>query len=425
VKGKGVAVVGGGWAGLAAAVELAAAGVPVTVFEAARRLGGRARGVDWHGLTVDNGQHLLIGAYTETLRLLRLVGTEALLERRPLDLSQPPGFRLRLPRLPAPLHLAAGLAAAHGLSWRDKWAAARFMTALKREGYRLTCDLPLAELLQRHGQAGRLTRLLWEPICLAALNTPLAQASAQVFCNVLRDSLGGPRAASEMLLPRGDLGRLFPEAAAAYLRSRGGEVRIQARVARIDAAADGLRLDAGTATYAAVVCAVHPAQLTGLLGGLPGAETARAQASHLRYQPIQTLWLHFAAPPGFPAPMLGLTQGPGQWAFERRDLAAGLAGVVISAEGPHLELTQAALVEAVQGQLRRALGPLPALADSLLITERRATFAASPGLVRPENRTGVPGLFLAGDYTAGDHPATLEGAVRSGVQCARLILETP
>lgn len=418
-----VAVIGGGWAGLTAAVELTAAGVPVTVFEAARQLGGRARTLDWQGIAIDNGQHILSGAYRETLRLMHRVGALHRLDRRRLDLNQPPAFRLSLPAWPAPLHLAWGLTTARGLAWRDKLAAARFMQCLKAQHYRLPADRTLADLLDAHRQPEPLRRLLWEPICLAALNTPMAQASAQVFCNVLRDALGGSRAESDFLLPRADLGQLFPVPAAQYIRRQGGEVLLQARIEKIKHDAAGFWLGNHPEPYARVICAVHPAQGGELLAALPETADLRRQLTGLNYQPIQTVWLRFAEAPAFPAPMLGLGDGPGQWAFERSDLAPRLASVVISAEGPHLAMDKSALVERILAQLRQAIGPLPALADSLLITEKRATFAATPGLKRPENRTGLPGLLLAGDYTESDYPATLEGAVRSGVQCARILLE--
>lgn len=417
-----MAVIGGGWAGLACAVELAAAGMPVTLFEAAKQLGGRARRVDWDGIAIDNGQHILIGAYRETLRLMARVGSGDLLERRPLEFDQPPRFRLALPRLPAPFHVALGLAQTRGLAWRDKLAAARFIRALKRQRYRLPADTTVAGLLARHGQTPALVRHLWEPICLAALNTPLEQASAQVFCNVLRDSLGGGRAASDLILPRADLGRLLPDAAAAYLASHGGEVRLGSRIEGIERTSGGYRLSGADRTFSHVVCATSPAQLPELLAGLPELEPVRRMVAAYGYQPIETLWLRFDQDQKLPFPMLGLDQGPGQWLFERRDLAPGLASVVISAEGTHLELTKPALLEAVLEQMRQALGPLPQLRDHLSIIEKRATFAAVPDLPRPEMVTALPGLYLAGDHVRSDYPATLEGAVRSGVACARAIL---
>lgn len=416
-----VAVVGGGWAGLAAAVVLAEAGYPVTLHEAARQLGGRARSVDWHGIRIDNGQHLMAGAYAETLALMRRLGTSARLERRRLEFCGP-DFSLALPRLPAPLHLAAGLLAAKGLTLADKLAAARFMQALKRLDFRLADDMPASRLLEAHNQSRRLTECLWQPVCVAALNTPLAAASAQVFCNVLRDSLAGPRAASDMLFNRADLGRLVPDAAMDYLGARGATVRLASKVAGLVLETGGFRLQGPDTRAGRVILATHPSRIPDLLGDLPGTETLAAQMRGFAWQPIQTLWLRFAAPLEFPYPMLALGRGDAPWVFERNDLAPGLAAIVASAEGPHLDLPPETLRDRCLDLLERRLGPLPPLLDWRSIVEKRATFACTPGLWRPANRTPVPGLYLAGDYTAGDYPATLEGAVRSGVKCAHLII---
>jgi squalene-associated FAD-dependent desaturase len=415
-----VAIVGGGWAGIACALELAGAGRPATLYEAAQQLGGRARGVDWNGIRIDNGQHLMIGAYGETLRLLRRLGTAQLLERRPLDLRLP-GFRLALPRLPAPLHLAAGLMLAQGLGLADKWAAARFMRGLQASSFSLREDLPAAVFLRRQRQPQRLIDRLWEPICVAALNTPVASASAQVFCNVLRDSLAGSRTDSDLLLNRADLGRLVGAAAQARL---GQAARLGEKVGGITRNAGGFRL-AGPERHAEqVVLAVHPGRLPALLAEFPDMAGIADAVAGFTWQPILTLWLRFAAPPAFPFPMLGLGAGQAPWAFERNDLAPGVVAIVMSADGPHLHLPAERLRDAYLALLARALGPLPALLDWKTITEKRATWSCAPNLPRPDNATPVRGLYLAGDYTAGDYPATLEGAVRSGVKCARLILSS-
>lgn len=416
-----VAIVGGGWAGLAAAVTLADAGHPIALHEAARQLGGRARSLDWNGIRIDNGQHLMAGAYEQTLALMRRLGTLHLIERRRLEFHSP-GFRLKLARLPAPLHLAAGLIAARGLTLADKLAAVRFMHALKRQGFLLPNDIPAGQLLERHAQPDRLIECLWQPICVAALNTPLATASAQVFCNVLRDSLAGPRAASDMLFNRSDLGRLVPDAAQAWLRSHGGTVHLSSKVAGLGQEAGGFRLHGPDTQADRVILASHPSRLPDLLAGLPGTEALAGKLRGYAWQPILTLWLRFATPLRFPYPMLALGRGDAPWAFERNDLAPGLAAIVASAEGPHLHLAPEALKDRYLGLLGDRLGPLPPLLDWQVIAEKRATFACTPGLWRPDNRTPVPGLYLAGDHTAGDYPATLEGAVRSGVKCAQLII---
>jgi squalene-associated FAD-dependent desaturase len=400
-------------------VELASAGAPVTLFESARQLGGRARSVDWQGLAIDNGQHLMVGAYHATLELMRRLGTERLLERRPLDLRLP-GFRLALPRLPAPLHLAAGLLRAEGLSWGDKLAAVRFIQGLKQNDFRLARDLPAAEFLR--GQPAALVDQLWAPLCIAALNTPLETASAQVFCHVLRDSLMGRRSDSDLIFNRADLGRLAPDAAAAFIDARGGEVRLSQRIEGIRTDCVGLRLAGWDESFANVVIATHPAHAAALTPEFPALEGLRQRLAAFTWQPIATLWLRFEAPPALPFPMLGLGPGQAPWAFERNDLAPGVMAIVESADGPHLRQPAEALKDQYLARLAEAIGPLPPLLDWKLIVEKRATWACTAGLERPDHATAQPGLYLAGDYTAGPYPATLEGAVRSGVECAARIL---
>jgi len=418
-----VAVIGGGWAGLSAAVELTDAGFPVTLYEAAKQLGGRARSVVWDDLRIDNGQHLLAGAYDQTLALMRRLGTLPLLERRRLDLRGP-GFRLALPRLPAPLHLAVGLLASKGLSPADKLAAVRFMRSLERQGFRLPDDLPVAELLSAYRQPAGLIERLWQPICVAALNTPMTAASGQVFCNVLRDSLAGTRGASDMLFNRADIGRLLPDAAHSHLRASGAAVHLASRIQGLALVDGRFRLAGPDAAADRVVIATHPARVPDLLAGLPELSAIAERLRRFAWQPILTTWLRFAEPVRLPYPMVALGPGTAPWAFERDDVTPGLVAIVASAEGPHLHLAPERLRDALLAALAEVIGPLPRLLAWKTIVERRATFSCVADLDRPDSRTPLSGLYLAGDYTAGDYPATLEGAVRSGVKCARLIQES-
>jgi squalene-associated FAD-dependent desaturase len=418
-----VAIIGGGWAGLACAVELSAAGAPVCVFEAAKQLGGRARRVEIEGHDLDNGQHLLIGAYRETLRVMRLSGAdpERLLQRRPLELAYPrDGFRIRLPRLPAPLHLAAGLLAARGCPIGEKLAAARFMRALRADGYRLADDVFVTALLDRHRQQGKFRRLMWEPLCLAALNTPPARASAQIFANVLRDSLEGARENSDLLLPRADLGRVFPDAAARFITGHGGEIRLSTRVERIvrPLAIDGER-------FGRVVIATAPQHAADLLRGHAETFDIAVMIDAYRFEPIGTVYLAYPDTFSLPFPMLGMDGPLGQWVFDRSWQAGanGIVGCVLSAQGAWDERDNDALAAALHGELREMLGrALPELAWHRVIRERRATFSCHPGLPRPPAKTALRGVWLAGDYVCAGYPATLEGAVRSGCRAARDIL---
>ena len=438
---KKIAVVGAGWAGLSCAVHLVDAGHEVQVFEAAPMLGGRARYADWQQeeatLRLDNGQHILLGAYRETLKLLEHVGVDLsqALRRSPLTLHTPktdqPELHLHLPKLPAPLHLAIGLLTARGLRWADKKAAVHMMRALQDKQWQLLGDCSVTELLDLYQQPARLNQALWHPLCFAALNTPPAMASAQVFVNVLHDSLGGTRAASDLLLPTTDLTTLFPQAAATYIEQRGGEIFLRTNLTSIGITHGGYLLQTAQKSWSAdaVVLALPPYRLAELIAGLaieiPALVPLVQQATQFTYQPITTAYLQYASACKLPFAMCGLhenhaQQHYGQWVFDRGALTQqpGLLAVVISAEGAHLKLENEVLALKLDQQLRQHFPDLPPLQTSKIITEKRATHACSVGLQKPEMQTGLPGLYLAGDYLDNDYPGTLEAAVRSGQRVA-------
>ncbi len=422
-----VAIVGGGWAGLACGVELAAAGVRTCLFEAARQLGGRARRVDVHGHALDNGQHILIGAYRETLRLMNQAGADParVLRRLPLELNYPgSAFCLRLPRIPAPLNLVIGLMTAKGCTAGEKIAAAKFMRSLQTRKYRLAEDISVAELLDQQHQTGSLRRFMWEPLCLAALNTPPEKASAQVFANVLRDSLGGERSDTDLLLPNADLNAVFPDAAARFISGHGGTIRLSERVEHIE---QPLHI-AGEA-FDDIVIATAPQHAIVLLQDHPQTAAIARMLGDYRYEPIGTVYLGYPAGVRLPLPMLGMDVGSpdrlGQWVFDRGQLgdAEGVMGCVLSAAGTWNERDSDALAATLHAELQETLErPLPQPLWHQVIRERRATFSCRPGLPRPKSRTLLRGLWLAGDYVCADYPATLEGAIRSGVAAARAIL---
>jgi hydroxysqualene dehydroxylase len=443
-KNARIAVIGSGWAGCAAGVELATSGCQVTLFEAARTLGGRARQVELDGKTLDNGQHILLGAYRETLRLLKAVGidrTRAFLTL-PLQMRYPPGsggMDFVASRLPAPLHLLAALLRTDGLAAADKMALARFSTSARWMGWQLDTDCSVTDLLERFDQTARLTQLMWRPLCLAALNTEPQRASANIFLNVLRDSLGAGRAASDMLLPRADLTALFPAAAARLIAARDGYVKTGAKVSALLQAQDGkwqLAMAGGApdgdgdAPFDGVVIATSSGAAAQLLEGFLGSATQAlvAQLQAFAPEPITTCYLQYAPDVTLAQPFFALVDDAsagtwGQFVFDRGQLdacQAGLLAVVVSASNAAAQLEQAALAQALATQLA-AVFRSPALAAPAwfkVITEKRATFSCTPALARPVNASGIRGLVLAGDYTASDYPATLESAVRSGVSAA-------
>jgi squalene-associated FAD-dependent desaturase len=369
------------------------------------------------------------------LRLLDVVGidTAAAFLRLPLQMCYPPGsggMDFRAPRLPAPLHMVAALFRADGLQVEDKMALARFSTTARWMEWRLNSDCTVTALLERWDQTARIIQLLWRPLCIAALNTPPERASAQVFLQVLRDSLGARRAASDMLLPRVDLSALFPDQAAAYLRRNRGVVLDGLTVQSITRAGSGwcIASEAGHEShFDAVVVATQAKQAWRLLDGLD-----LITEPQFEYEPITTCYLQYAPTLRLARAFFALLDNPapghwGQFVFDRGQLDAaqgGLLAVVVSTSLPALELGHNALATALAQQLASALR-MPQLAEPVwrqVISEKRATFACTPALARPANATASTNLVLAGDYTASDYPATLESAVRSGVEAARLLL---
>jgi squalene-associated FAD-dependent desaturase len=425
-----VAIVGGGWAGMAAAVTLAGAAQPVTVLEAAQVLGGRARRVVVDGRTVDNGQHVLLGAYAQTLALLRTVhGDRAereLFDRRRLHLEEPGVFRFKTPALPAPWHLGVALLAMRGLPRQDRLATVVFVRRLRRERFRCAPQLTVDALLA--DQPALAVKLLWEPLCLAALNTPVDAASAQIFLNLLRAAFALHAHDSDLLLPRIDLTALFPAAAAVHVTARAGDVRTGVTVTGIAALGDGVAVasEAGEERFAAAIIAVGPHQLAHVLApsASSSATAALAQVAAFAYEPIRTTYLQYGRALGLPQPMLKLDGDPGQWIIDRGQLggAPGLAAVVISTDVAAARIDHDSLARAIDAQLRRRAPDLPAPAWTQTIAERRATYACVAGLVRPAPGPLEKRLYLAGDYTDAEFPSTLEAATRSGVAAARQLL---
>ena len=237
-----IAIIGGGCAGLSAAAALVDRGLKVTLFEASPYLGGRARTVETKQHSLDNGQHILLGAYRQTLALLRKVGVpiDQSFLRLPLRINMQSNhghsvFQLKSTRLlPAPLHLLFGLLGCQGLSWQERIKAIKLMHHLKKTNYSLVQDTPLDVFLMAQQQTPNLTKMLWEPLCLAALNTPIVKASTRIFLNVLRDSFSGHQRNSDFLLPRQDLSNIIAQPLARYISSKGGVINLNQAVLSLD-----------------------------------------------------------------------------------------------------------------------------------------------------------------------------------------------
>ncbi|HWH84202.1 MAG TPA: hydroxysqualene dehydroxylase HpnE [Burkholderiaceae bacterium] len=416
-----LAVVGGGWAGLAAAVEGVRLGHAVTLFEMAPQLGGRARRVEAGGEVLDNGQHILIGAYVDTLALLARLGVSAAdaFERTPLRLMSADGFGLAL-RAGAPLPaFAAAVLRRRGWRVADRLALLAAAAGWAARGFRCDPSLTVAALTARLPRAVRDD--LIEPLCVAALNTPGADASAGVFLRVLKDALFAGAGSADLLLPRVDLSALLPEPAARWLRDAGAAIRLAHRVDSLAAAGAGWSID-GEA-FDRVVLAATPVEAARLTRTIAPAWSASATA--LRYEPIVTVYLH-ADGVRLPEAMLALhadAHAPAQFVFDRGRLGgrAGLLAFVISGAQAWVDHGIDETARATLAQARAVLVPLLGGRELSLVqtlTEKRATFRCTPGLQRAPLMIAAQ-FHAAGDHVDGPYPATLEGAVRSGLAAVR------
>jgi predicted NAD/FAD-dependent oxidoreductase len=259
------------------------------------------------------------------------------------------------------------------------------------------------------------------------MNTPPEAASARLFANVLRAMLGGSSRNSDLLIPRRDLGALLPVPCANYLEQHGGQVALRRRVTGFETDANNIvavHTGNGRTPCRQLILATPHTVTRRLLSRHPALAPLAARMSGLGHAPIATVYVHYPPDTRLPLPLAGFENALSQWVFDRRVCGQpGLMAVVISAQGTHLRQNAAGLIEQVAAELALAFPHWPAHREGRVLREKRATFHTHAGvdLLRPDHRTPVGGLWLAGDYTATDLPATLEGAVRSGLNCARAV----
>jgi squalene-associated FAD-dependent desaturase len=443
-----VIVIGSGVAGLSAAVELAERGARVSVLEAKAVLGGRATSFKdpQTGERVDNGQHVLLGCYHATFRFLKKIGAEDRVRLQTMldvEFVDRAGTRTRLqcPPLPPPFNLLAGLFEWEALRWRDRFAALRLAAPLriaqqavkgereegggKKKPAALVAASPgetVEQWLINNGQTARLREMLWEPLALAALNQSVREAAAPPFAGVLARMFGGDPRDAALGLPICPLDELYAEPARTFIEARGGDVRIgsparvfldRGRVSHVESRGD--RLTAG-----AIVCAVPWYSLVDLFGGDTGpVESLRTAAAATQASPIASanVWLDRQI---LRTPFLGLPGRTLQWVFDKGQMFEGNTShltMVASGAEEVMGVSNEELMELALHELREAL-PEARTARVLrasVVRERRATFSLAPGQPRrPESRTGVERLVLAGDWIDTGLPATIEGAAISG-----------
>src|SRR3990170_7504293 len=433
---KKVIIIGGGFAGLSAAVELSSAGFRVTLIEQRRFLGGRAFSVlDKNtGLEPDNGQHILMGCYENTFRFLEKIGvTDKLYFQKDLcvDFLDTTGtaYRLSCLPLPAPLHILSGILRFKAISLAER---IRMLNMAKGGLFGNTPnsshDLTITEWLKMLGQGKKTRETLWDIITLAIMNEHPDNSSAAIFRNVMKKAFFSLRRNSRIVLPVVPLSRLFAEAAEIYIKKNGGSIEKGIAVSALltgNNSVSGVKLKDGRVFRGDYyISAVPYYSVQRLFAGTGFSGTA------LQPSPIISIHLLFNKPLTEQT-FAALLNSPIQWVFNKekifRDTAyRGLLSIVISGAHEYIDVPSEKLVEMALRELKKVIPATSTarLLHSKVIKERHATFSPQPGIDkhRPSQKTSIKNLFLAGDWTDTGLPATIEGAVLSGHKCAKAII---
>lgn len=446
---KKVIIIGGGFAGFTASVELASAGYHVTLIEQRRYCGGRAYSFydrNIH-LELDNGQHILMGCYENTFRFLKTIGTIDRLytqDNLRADFLDTRGhaYRLECPSLPAPLHATSGILRFNALSFLERFKMLKVAKdVLHDQIANPSKDCTVSEWLDRLGQGRESRETFWNILTYAVMNEEPDKASASLFKTVLRKAFFTDRKGSRIVVPAVPLSRLFAEHAEDYIKNHCGIIEKGCLASRIlvdkregGGIVSGIRLRDGRVLKGDYyISAIPYYSLQRLLSEdviekhLPNLRGIR----ELKPSPIISIHLMFDKSIT-DYPFVALINSPIQWVFNREILYRdksyrGMTSLVIS--GAHLYLTwdKERLLNMALTALKKIFPETNAarLLYSKIIKERFATFSPQPGVqrYRPSQKTEVKNLFLAGDWTDTGLPATIEGAVLSGYRCAEMIKE--
>lgn len=440
VEDTDVLIIGAGWAGLSTAITLVDQGKRVCVIDSAKAAGGRAREVNYCQYAVDNGTHIMVGAYTHVLALIKKVHNKniwnenTLLERQALNLNykQLEKQSIELPKivLPAPFNIIISFLLAKGLSLKEKIRILNFGLKVKLNLIHLKADIDLESFLAGQNQTPDIIKNIWEPLCIAIMNTPINQTSTEIFLRVLKDSFFKNRSASDLLFFKTNLSDIFPNPAQRYIEQHKEKIFFNRRAESITKDDGFYLVKTKSTTYRTkhVVIATAPTAAANLLNTINSEAEHNELITNLQtftFQPICTVYLQYPELITSERTMQGFLGTTIQWMFDKSSsIQPNLISVIISSQGSHLEMDNPTLINKVTNELARFYPHWPQPNDAFVIREKRATFTASVNInrIRPSNKTDMDNLWLAGDYTNTLYPATLEGAVRSGQQCAQQIL---
>lgn len=424
-----IAVIGAGWAGLSAAMHLCEQ-AHVTVFEASKQAGGRARGLKNHASSfkhVDNGQHLLLGAYHQVNHLRQLCGLQDAsdTQRIPSQWHLVDGLDFMTVKLPAPWHALIGMLRAKNWSLSEKRLWLQDAYALKRaEKWLPQHDMSVSAWLATRSVPEKQIKEFWQPLVLATMNTPLELASLKVLATVLNDGLLKQRQDSDYCLAQVDLQAWLVEPVCQHLQQKGVNIKLQHRVKGLNKdQTSGLWLIDGEA-FDQVIIATAPYHVVDVLGDAY-ATSVKAYFDDLTYSAITTVYLRYNQALPLPHAIQGTAYGCSQWLINRDKL--GIAkhelAAVISVSEQHPHKSNQDWVRAVHQDVLMLQDGFPEPIDSLVITEKRATVHASVNRsLPPMAALNKHGVYLAGDYCHPHYPATLEGAVQSGLMTASMCM---
>ena len=425
MKKPKIAVIGAGWAGLSAAAHLVEH-ADVALYEAGRVAGGRARGVSGDAFSfLDNGQHLLIGAYQGVFRLLDKAGADwrGHFFRQPLRWYLHDGLRFEAAwSLPAPLNLLTGLLRGENASLGEKTALVRQLKRLQSHHKRHLPDQSVQSWLDAQGVSRKWLAEFWQPMVWGALNTPLEEASLNVLCAVLADGVWAKCELSDYFVPRVDLTRAFAAPIVAYLQQRGAAWLPNQRVRRVlldnrrGVRVDGERFDGA-------VVATAPYHVAGVLPPSLGEEV-RLAIRDLTYYPITTVYLKYGRAFRLPALMTGFAEGTAQWLVDRRRLTGANEIAAVVSLSHRIRATPLQWAQRVHRDVLRVCPQVGKPVAWQAITEKRATIASRVNRAVPaQDELNRHAIWLAGDWLHPRYPATLEAAVQSGEMAAQAVLQ--